>query len=471
MVQLQAAVAWLEQAVSSAASWIWGPPLVFLVTASGLFFFCASRLLPFRHFFFAIRVLTGRHDKATDPGLINHFQALSVALASTIGMGNISGVAIAINVGGPGVVFWMWVSAILGMATKYFTCALAVMYRGRDSEGQVQGGPMYVIREALGRRWMPLAVWFCIACMAGCLPIFNANQLTQAVSDIALIPAGLPDSFVTNAIIGIALTVLAGVVIFGGLTRISQATTVLVPVMVVIYVAAVIGILILNAPEVPRYLGLIVTDAFSASFYNGDAALGSAMGGLILLGVRRAAFSNEAGLGTAAMAHGAAKTSEPVHEGLVAMLGPVIDTLIICTMTALAILMTGVWQTTESNGVTLTANAFEAAYPGFGGYILLVCILCFGISSLFSYSYYGAKAFAFLFGVKRAPIYTAIYVSTIFIGAVSSVGLILNFIDLSFALMAVPTLISALILSPRVVRHTREYFRRQQQSEASVTAE
>ncbi|WP_233356216.1 alanine/glycine:cation symporter family protein [Henriciella aquimarina] len=453
-------ISWLEDLVASAASWIWGAPLVFLVTASGFFFFCYSRLLPFRHFLFATQVLSGRHDKADDPGLIGHFQALSVALASTIGMGNISGVAIAINMGGPGVVFWMWVSAILGMATKYFTCALAVMYRGRDSAGKLQGGPMYVIREALGRKWWPLAAWFCVACMAGCLPIFNANQLTQAVHDIALVPAGMPSGLLTNAITGIALTVLTGFVIFGGLTRISHAATLLVPVMVVIYVVAVVGILLLNADQVLSYLGLIFTDAFSASFYSGEAAFGSAMGGLILLGVRRAAFSNEAGLGTAAMAHGAAKTSEPVHEGLVAMLGPVIDTLIVCTMTALAILMTGVWQTEEANGVTLTASAFEAAYPGLGSYILLICILCFGVSSLFSYSYYGAKAFSFLFGVKRIPVYTGIYVATIFIGAISSVGLILNFIDLSFALMSVPTLISALILSPKVVRHTRNYFAR-----------
>jgi AGCS family alanine or glycine:cation symporter len=458
----------IEDFVSGAASWVWGPPLVLLVTASGLYFFCFSRLLPFRHFFFAIQVLTGRHDKAGDPGLLGHFQALSVALAATIGMGNISGVAIAINMGGPGVVFWMWMSAILGMATKYFTCSLALMFRGTDSEGQIQGGPMYVIREGLGRRWKPLAIWFCIACMAGCLPIFNANQLTQAVSDIALVPAGISDSFATKAIIGLVLTGLTGAVIFGGLTRISHATTILVPAMVVIYIAAVVGILILNAAEVPAYIGLIISDAFLASFYSGEAAFGSAVGGLILLGVRRAAFSNEAGLGTAAMAHGAAKTSEPVHEGLVAMLGPVIDTLLICTMTALAILVTGVWQTSGDNGVSLTASAFEAAYPGFGGYILLVCILSFGVSSLFSYSYYGAKAFAFVFGVKRTPVYTIIYIATVFIGAVSSVGLILNFIDLSFALMSVPTLVSALILSPKVLRHTRSYFREQRRKTASV---
>ncbi|WP_411820060.1 alanine/glycine:cation symporter family protein [Hyphococcus formosus] len=460
-------MAFLESIVTAAANWIWGLPLVLLITGSGLFFFLFSRFLPFRHLPHGIAVLTGRHDQSGDPGLISHFQALSVALAATIGMGNIAGVAIAISVGGPGAIFWMWMSAILGMATKYFTCTLAVMYRGRDSEGVIQGGPMYVIIEGLGRKWKPLAIWFCVAGMAGCLPVFNANQLTQAVRDIMLIPAGVQNIEMASFIIGLILMSATAAVIFGGLKRISHVVTMIVPFMVVIYVVAVVGIILINIGEVPKYFTLIFTDAFSANFFKGEAMFGGALGGLILLGVRRAAFSNEAGLGTAPMAHGAAKTSEPVHEGLVAMLGPVIDTLIICTMTALAILMTGVWQTTESNGVTLTANAFESAYPGFGGYILLLCILSFGGSSLISYSYFGKKCFSFLFGVKRSWVYNVIYVATILMGAVSSMGLILNFIDFSFAMMAIPTVSSALILSPKVVAASKEYFARQQTNKAS----
>ncbi|MEX6634521.1 alanine/glycine:cation symporter family protein [Hyphococcus sp. ECK-19] len=447
------------------ANWIWGLPLVLLITGSGMFFFLFSRFLPFRHLPHSIAVLTGRHDQSGDPGLISHFQALSVALAATIGMGNIAGVAIAISVGGPGAIFWMWMSAILGMATKYFTCTLAVMYRGRDSEGVLQGGPMYVIVEGLGKKWKPLAIWFCVAGMAGCLPVFNANQLTQAVRDILLIPAGVEDLKTASFIIGLILMSITAAVIFGGLKRISHVVTMVVPFMVIIYVIAVLGIILINVEDVPKYFTLIFTDAFSANFFKGDAMFGGALGGLILLGVRRAAFSNEAGLGTAPMAHGAAKTSEPVHEGLVAMLGPVIDTLIVCTMTALAILMTGVWQSTESNGVTLTANAFESAYPGFGGYILLLCILSFGGSSLISYSYFGKKCFSFLFGVKRSWVYNAVYVATILMGAVSSLGLILNFIDFSFAMMAIPTVTSALILSPKVIKTSKEYFQRQRAEE------
>lgn len=452
----------LETLITTAANWIWGLPLVTLITGGGLFFFLFSRLLPFRHLFHGIAILTGRYDKSDDQGLVTHFQALSVALAATIGMGNIAGVAIAISVGGPGAIFWMWMAAILGMATKYFTCTLAVMYRGRDSEGVVQGGPMYVIVEGLGKKWKPLAVWFCVAGMAGCLPVFNANQLTQAVQDILLAPVGIEGSQMSGFLTGLTLMTITGAVIFGGLNRISRVAAMVVPFMVVVYVTAVLGIIAINIGDVPKYFTLIFTDAFAADFFKGDSVLGGALGGLILLGVRRAAFSNEAGLGTAPMAHGAAKTNEPVHEGLVAMLGPVIDTLIVCTMTALAILMTGVWQTTESNGVTLTANAFESAYPGFGGYILLVCILSFGGSSLFSYSYFGNKCFSFLFGANKSWIYNAIYVSTILLGAVSSMGLILNFIDFSFAMMSIPTIISAVILSPHVMKATRQYFEKRQ---------
>lgn len=452
--------------IGQAANFVWGPPLVFLVSGAGLFFFLYSRGLPFRHFQLALGVLAGKHDSTSSPGLVSHFQALSVALAATIGMGNIAGVAVAIKMGGPGAIFWMWISAILGMATKYFTCSLAVMYRGRDSDGVLQGGPMYVIVEGLGKKWKPLAIWFCIAGMAGCLPIFNANQLTQAVREITLEPAGIKSAGVASAVIGLTLMALTGAVVFGGLKRISHATALLVPAMVVVYVVAVVGIILLNIAEVPKYITLIFTDAFGANFFSGEPMFGGALGGLILLGVRRAAFSNEAGLGTAPMAHGAAKTSEPVHEGLVAMLGPVIDTLIVCTMTALAILMTGVWQTGDGDGVTLTANAFEVAYPGFGGYILLICILAFGISSLFSYSYYGMKCFSFLFGAGRVNIYAAFYVGTILLGAVSSMGVILNFIDLSFALMSIPTLISALLLSPKVLKETRRYFARKNERQA-----
>ena len=448
----------LDVFLSDAASWIWGLPLVALVTGAGLFFFIYSRLLPFVHFSRAVYVLSGKFDRASDIGLIGHFKALTVALAATIGMGNIAGVAVAIELGGPGIVFWMWVSAILGMATKYFTCTLAVMYRGPDKNGVVQGGPMYVIIHGLGKKWKPLAWWFCAAGMVGCLPVFNANQLTQATAEFLIQPLGLGGGVEARIGVGLMLTAVTAIVIFGGLTRISRATAYMVPIMVVLYVALVFGILVANIADIPRYFALIFSDAFSPDFYKGDMLFGSALGGLILLGVRRAAFSNEAGLGTAPMAHGAAKTNEPVHEGLVAMLGPVIDTLLVCTMTALAILISGVWQEDGVSGVILTANAFETAYPGIGRLLLLVCILAFGLSSLFSYSYFGGKCARFLFGDKGGRAYTVFYVASVFIGAISSMSAILNVIDISFALMAIPTIVSAVLLSPKVVKETRRYF-------------
>jgi AGCS family alanine or glycine:cation symporter len=451
----------LEQYITAAANWIWGMPLLLLVSGGGFYFLVMSRFLPFRYFGHGLEVLAGKHDKEGDPGFLSHYKALSVALAATIGMGNIAGVALAISVGGPGAIFWMWISALLGMATKYFTCTLAVMYRGRDDQGELQGGPMYVIREGLGKKWLPLAWLFCIAGMFGCLPIYNTNQLTQAVQDILLVPAGSTEGFATDLAVGLTILTITGIVIFGGLTRIANAVSALVPFMVVVYFIAVFGILALNAAEVPSYFALIFTDAFAANFYNGEAMFGGALGGLIVLGARRAAFSNEAGLGTAPMAHGAAKTSEPVHEGLVAMLGPVIDTLIVCTLTAMAILVTGVWQdATGMKGVELTISAFATAYPGFGGYILLVCILCFGVSSLFSYSYFGNKCFTFLFGAKSGTVYSIIYVASILLGATASMSLIVNFIDFSFAMMAIPTVTSAILLSPKVVRATKDYFSR-----------
>ncbi len=234
--------------------------------------------------------------------------------------------------------------------------------------------------------------------------------------------------------------------------------------MVVLYFVMVLIILGANIDVVPKYLGLIFTDAFSASFYEGDAFLGGVLGGLILLGIRRGAFSNEAGIGTAPMAHGAAKTNEPIREGLVAMLGPAIDTLIICTLTALAILVTGVWQSSDANGVTLTANAFAEAIPSVGKYLLLLCIVVFSISSLFSYSYYGTKCMSFLFGAKNKEIYNYFYIASILMGATTSLAMMVNLIDTFFAMMAIPTMLSTILLAPKVVAEAKKYFQKLKQN-------
>lgn len=450
----------LNDIVSEFASLAWGLPLLILLIGGGLYLLIRSRLLPFIYFGHAINVLRGKYDDPNDPGEISHFQALSTALSSTIGMGNIAGVAVAISIGGPGAVFWMWVSAFIGMATKFFTSTLAVMYRGKDSNGELQGGPMYVIMEGLGKRWKFLAVLFSFCGMVGALPVFNANQLTQAIGDILLVPNGISVNGTTNLVIGGVLVVLTAMVILGGLKRIGKIASRMVPSMVLLYFILVLIILFVNASEVPKYLKMIFTDAFSAKNYLGDEFLGGMVGGLILLGIRRGAFSNEAGIGTAPMAHGAAKTKEPVREGLVAMLGPFIDTIVVCTLTALSILVTGVWQTSNDNGVSLTASAFEKAIPIYGSYLLLLCVAVFSLSSLFSFSYYGSKCLSFLFGAHNKKYYNYIYVVSILLGAATPLSMMINLVDGAFALMAIPTMISTLILAPKVLQEFKAYVER-----------
>lgn len=414
-----------------------------------------TRFSPYRYFRHAINVLSGKYDDPDEIGEINHYEALSTHLAATVGMGNISGVAIAIVTGGPGAIFWMWISALVGVATKFFTCSLAIMYRGKDSAGAVQGGPMYVITEGLGKKWKPLAILFCVTGMIGVLPIFQANQLTQAFRDVILIPNGIQVGFASDLITGIIITVIVSIVILGGLHRIATVAGKLVPIMVILYFITVLFIVVVNIEVVPSSFALIFEDAFT-----GKAVVGGAIGSVILIGAKRAAFSNEAGIGTAPMAHGAAKTNEPIREGLVAMLGPVIDTIIVCTLTALAILITGVWQTSEGDGVTVTLTAFDSAIPVVGKYVLIACILIFATTSLFSLSYYGSKCWSFLFGASTTRYYEYFYVISIIVGAVSSLTAIISLIDAMYALMAIPTMTSAILLSPKVLKESKAYFGR-----------
>ena len=452
----------IEKLIADFSSFVWGPPLVFLLIGGGLYLLVLSRFLPFRYLGHAIQVLRGKYDDPNDAGQISHFQALTTALSSTIGMGNIAGVAVAISIGGPGAMFWMWVSAIVGMSTKFFTSTLAIMYRGKDSAGELQGGPMYFIMEGLGKSWKPLAVMFSIFGLLGALPVVNVNQLTQAINDIVLVPNGVEVSFISNMVIAIVLIVLTSLVMFGGLKRISSTAAKMVPSMVLLYFVFVMIILGSHYEEVPKYLMMMVTDAFAAEHYKGDPMFGGVLGALILHGIRRGAFSNEAGIGTAPLAHGAAKTDEPVREGLVAMLGPAIDTLVVCTLTALAILVTGVWETTTSNGVSLTAAAFGESMPGIGPYLLMICVFVFSLSSLFSYSYYGTKCLSFLIGADKKHYYNYFYILSIVLAATTPFSAMLNLIDGVFALMAIPTMVSTFILAPKVIQEIKRYVQRLQ---------
>ncbi|MCH7403050.1 alanine/glycine:cation symporter family protein [Belliella kenyensis] len=437
------------------SNWIWDTPMLVLLMGGGFILFVYSGFLPFRRLGHAIKLVQGKYDDQNMPGQISSRQALSAAIAATVGLGNISGVAIAINMGGPGAIFWMWMSAFVGMATKYFSCSLAIMFRGKDSNGEIQGGPMYVIEEGMGKKWKPLAVLFSVAGVLGLLSIFQANQLTTVIRSVLLEPNNLDYGESTKWMLGIGMMIIVAGVILGGIKRIALVASRLVPFMVGLYFVTVIIILIQYIGNVPEMLSLIITDAFT-----GESVLGGAVGAVIVIGARRAAFSNEAGIGTAPMVHGASKNNEPVREGMIAMLGPFIDTVVVCTLTALVILLTGVWESTENDGVRLTLSAFEMALPGFGKYLLMIAVLVFALSTMFTYSYYGHKCFNYLFGAKRADYYNYFYLVTIVAGAVVSLEVVVSFIDGMYAIMAIPTMISTIYLAPKVKAATKDYFNR-----------
>ncbi|MCH1598177.1 MAG: alanine:cation symporter family protein [Pseudomonadales bacterium] len=439
------------------AAYAWGPWLLVLLLGGGFYFLVRSKFAPFFYLRHGVDLIRGKYDNPNDPGHISHFSALTAGMAGTIGMGNIAGVALAIQIGGPGAIFWMWMTAILGIATKFFTCSLAVMYRGYDDKGELQGGPMYVIREALPKRWHFLASLFAIVGLVGCLPALQSNQLIQIFRDLVMIEQGFlspnEDPFTFNLISGVILAGITGAVIFGGLNRIAGTARVLVPLMTGLYLVTVMFALLLNVNAIPEALSLIISDAFT-----GEAAAGGSVLAVILYGVQRGAYSNEAGMGTESLVHGAAKTNEPIREGLVAMLGPIIDTMVVCTATALMILIAGTWQSDASQGVTLTANAFSTLLGPAGTVVVFVCVLCFATTTMFTYSFYGSQCASFVFGSKHVNTYRLVFVVSIVLIAVISIESAVSLIDGSFALMAIPTMVSAIWLAPKVLQAARVYF-------------
>ncbi|AGA80239.1 alanine/glycine:cation symporter family protein [Echinicola vietnamensis] len=445
----------MGQLIIDFSNWIWGWPLLYLLLGGGTLLFLYSGLIPFRGFGHAMKVVGGKYDDPNAKGDITSFQALSSAIAATVGLGNISGVALAIGTGGPGAIFWMWVSAFVGMATKYFTCTLAIMYRGKDSSGHIQGGPMYVIEEGMGKKWRFLSVIFCVAGIMGLLAIFQANQLTDVIRVVLLKPFGLDHGTTTRWILGVSMMLLVATVILGGIQRIAAVASKLVPFMVTLYFISVLVILFRFGDEILPSFWFILEDAFT-----GKAVLGGSIGAVIITGARRAAFSNEAGIGTAPMVHGASKNEEPVREGLIAMLGPFIDTIVVCTLTAMTIMVTGVWETGEKDGVLMTLSAFQSGIPVVGKYFLMAAVLVFALSTMFTYSYYGHKCFNYLFGADKANYYNYFYLLTIVGGAVVSLKVVMSFVDGMYAVMAFPTMISAIYLSPKVRAATKDYFRR-----------
>ena len=444
----------LDSLFSYLASALWGTPLVILLLGGGLYFAIISRMVPILYFKHAIQILLGKYDSEDDPGQITHFEALSSALAGTVGMGNIAGVAVAIHTGGPGAVFWMWITAILGMSTKFFTCTLAVMYRGYDDKGEIQGGVMYFIENGLGEKYKPLGIMFSVSGLFGSLVFFQANQLSQIIRDFVYSPLGVfqQNSDLGNLFTGILVAGLVSIVIFGGIQRIAKVASKLVPFMVGLYLIAAFIIILKNIGEIPSVYKIIFQDAFT-----GKSVAGGAIGTMIIIGVRRGLFSNEAGTGTETMAHGAAKTKEPVREGLVAMLGPFIDTIIVCSITAIIILISGVY-TQDINGVSMTALAFEHELGILGKIFLIIAVLTFAFSTMFGYSFYGRKCVSYLFGTKAKYIYNWVYVTMIVVASVASLDIAINFVDSAYALMVIPTMVGTILLSPKVIAEAKLYF-------------
>jgi len=444
-----------NSAISAFASFMWGLPLLILLLGGGIFFSLYSRFVPFKYFGHGVNILLGRYHDPKDPGEITHFQALSSALASTVGLGNISGVAIAIQMGGPGALFWMWVSAVVGMSTKFFSCTLSILYRGKDDEGNIQGGPMYYIENGLGPKFKPLSILFSLAGLIGCTVMFQSNQLADIIRNEIFIPYGWFSESVMmgNFVQGVIMAILTAIVIFGGIQRIGQVASYMVPIMVVLYLFSGLLVIFNHLSEIPSLFGLIINDAFT-----GDAVMGGAVGSVIIAGVRRALFSNEAGLGTSDMAHGAAQTKEPVREGLVAMIEPFIDTIVVCTITAMVILASGVWEQEGLNGVTMTTTAFIKELGGFGKLLLLSAVLTFSLSTMMSYSYYGSKCSGYLFGTKSIFYYRCFYIVTIVIGAMITIEFVINLVDGMYAIMAIPTVVGSVLLSGKVMAEARRYF-------------
>lgn len=452
------------QFIVSVADFVCGYPLFTLLIGGGLYLLISSGFVSLRRIPYAIKALREKHDAKN--GQISSAQALLSVIAATVGLGNIAGVAIALVMGGPGAIFWMWVSAMVGMCTKYHEGTLAIMYKGRDDRGNPQGGPMHIIEQGMGRRWRPLARFFAIAGLFGTLCIMNANQLTEAFMTTFTSPDGIANSSFLAAIgsaigldnsdafkllFGIAIALIVASVILGGIRRIASVASVIVPFMVGVYFLMVLYIIITHAAQVPGVFASIISDAFSL-----DAGIGGLVGTAII-GARRAALVNDAGIGTASIMHGASRNNRPVREGLIAMLGPSIDSGLVCTLTALAILLCGDIHVEGVKGLAVAMQAFRAGIP-YGDYLLMFVVICFALSSMFSYSFYGTTCAAYLFGTRRAKIYVYSFIASLIVFAVVPLEAAVGLCDLFYAFMALPTMIAVLSLSPRVRRATKEYF-------------
>ncbi|RMF77351.1 MAG: alanine:cation symporter family protein [Nitrospirae bacterium] len=444
-----------------------GVPLIVLVLVAGAVLFTLYlRFINVRAFRHAIAVIRGHYDRPEDAGQITHAQALTSALSATVGLGNIAGVAVAVGTGGPGAVFWMLLVAAFGMSSKFVECTLAQLYRRIEPDGTVHGGPMYYLEiglAELGRRRLgrALAVLFAVLCIGGSFGGGNMFQANQAYKAVAGRLPGLFQGPAAAWAFGFGLAFLVGLVILGGIERIGQVTVRVMPFMALLYCLTCLSIIARHWSALPGVCHQIVAGAF-----DWRAGLGGFLG-VLVTGVRRAAFSNEAGIGSAAIAHAAARTDEPVREGVVAMMGPFIDTIVVCFMTAMVVIVTGAWNDPAAGeGVQMTSYAFATVFPWFPD-VLAVCVFLFAYSTLISWSYYGEKAACYLFGRTRrvALAYRLAFLACVVIGTVSSLSNVLDFSDMMILAMAFPNIVGAVLLLPRLRRLVDDYWGRYRRGE------
>ncbi|MBG60652.1 MAG: sodium:alanine symporter family protein [Peredibacter sp.] len=431
---------------------VWSLPLIVLLVGAGLIFslyFGFPQLLMLKN---ACDIVRGKFDDPNDPGEISHFQALTTALSATVGLGNIAGVAVAVAAGGPGAVFWMWITGFIGMCTKFTEVTLALKYREKGETGHMHGGPMFVIKNALSSKfqWLGWAyAFFTILSSFGAGNMFQSNQMASIINHSTGVPTWIS---------GLVFATLAFIVLVGGITRIAQVTSKLVPAMVVLYLGGALYVILINYAKVPAMFADIFTHAFTGHAATGAFA-GVVVKEVIMQGVRRATFSSEAGMGSAAMAHAAAKSS-PIQEGIVSLLEPLVDTIIVCTITALALLITDAWTVPGVEGSEMTARAFSMGMGPIGRWIVTIVVTLFAFSTLISWSYYGEQGVTFIFGEKAIPAYRYVFVVFIFLGAIAQLQVVLNISDGVYGLLALPNIVACFILMPKVKNMLVEYKRK-----------
>lgn len=441
----------LYTAVNAINGLVWGPPMLIMILGTGLFLMITLKFMPLRRIGTGFMLLwTGRVKGHNEEGEISPFQALMTCLAATVGTGNIAGVATAIFMGGPGALFWMWCTALVGMATKYCEVVLAVHYRERDSQGEFVGGPMYAIKNGLGKRWAWLGGLFALF---GGLAVFGIGNMVQVNSMAQALEATFNIPLIYT---GIVTTVLIAIVILGGIKRIGSVAAALVPTMCVLYFITGLIIVFIQYEQVPAAFEMIFTYAFTPAAATGGFA-GAMVMAAIRFGVARGIFSNEAGMGTAGIAQAAGTTNSPVRSGLIGMLGTFIDTIIVCSVTGLAIITTGVWSSGLS-GAPLSAAAFESALPGYGAAILSLSLVVFAFTTILGWSYYGEKCWIYLCGRTAVMPFRMVFVAALPFGAIAQLDFAWLMADTLNGLMALPNLVSLLLLFPVVLKLTRDYF-------------